>query len=131
MQTKFLIKQWYPSLPKDFTPGTILQLYAPIVGFAYYSDVNDKHRITRSEVEDNIAFFEVFNREPKLEDFYDELDPRGCSTSEYNTYIKAFKDYENNQKGIVYGDTLIVGIGDQKIDPPYLYKTAEENNRKA
>lgn len=63
MQTKYIIKQWYPCLPLDFTPGTILQLYKPIVGFAYYSDVNDKHRIKKNEVEDNPNFFEVFNDE--------------------------------------------------------------------
>jgi len=92
--SKFIIKQWYPSLPKDFTPGTILQLYKPIVGFAYYSDVNNKVRIKKSEVEDNSAFFEIFNNaEPKLEDFYDDTDPRGCSLSEYDEYIKALSNY--------------------------------------
>ena len=34
-------------------------------------------------------------KEPKLEDFYDEQDPIGCSSSEYNEYLKALKDYEN------------------------------------
>lgn len=56
--SNYIIKQHYPSLPEHFTPGTILQLYKPIVGFAYYSDVNDKHRINKNEVEDNSAFFE-------------------------------------------------------------------------
>ena len=93
--SNYIIKQWYPSLPKDFTPGTILQLYAPIVGFAYYSDVNNKFRIKKSEVEDNSAFFEIFNNaEPKLEDFYDELDPRGVSTSEHNEYEKALEKWK-------------------------------------
>lgn len=63
MQTKYIIKQWYPSLGKNFLPGTILFRYAPIVGFAYYSDVNDKHRIKKNEVEDNSAFFEIFKSE--------------------------------------------------------------------
>lgn len=33
---------------------------------------------------------------PKLEDFYDELDPRGCSTSEYNNYIIALNKWKND-----------------------------------
>ena len=32
-------------------------------------------------------------KEPKLEDFYDKQDPRGCSSSEYNEYLKALGDY--------------------------------------
>lgn len=89
MSVKYIIKQHYPSLPKEYAPGTILQLYTPIVGFAYYSDIYDKMRINKSEVEDNLNFFEKFNPEPNLEDFYDGSDPRGCSTSEYNEYEKA------------------------------------------
>lgn len=36
----------------------------------------------------------VYKRKPELEDFYDVNDPRGCSTFEYNEYLKALKDYE-------------------------------------
>lgn len=32
---------------------------------------------------------------PKLSDFYDELDPRGCSTSEYDKYLKALKEWDD------------------------------------
>lgn len=34
---------------------------------------------------------------PKLEDFYDQSDPRSCSTSEYNEYIKALTQWEKEQ----------------------------------
>ena len=30
---------------------------------------------------------------PKLEDFYDEMNPRGCSSSEYAAYEAAVKIY--------------------------------------
>jgi len=32
-------------------------------------------------------------KKPELEDFYDDLDPRGCSTSEYNKYLAALVEY--------------------------------------
>lgn len=32
-------------------------------------------------------------RKPRLSDFYDELDPRGCSGSEYADYEKALAEY--------------------------------------
>lgn len=32
---------------------------------------------------------------PKLEDFYDVSDPRGCSTSKYEEYLKALKKWED------------------------------------
>ena len=35
-------------------------------------------------------------KKPELEDFYDESDPRGCSNSEYNEYLKALRKYENS-----------------------------------
>ena len=35
-------------------------------------------------------------KRPELEDFYDNSDPRGCSTTEYNEYLKALKEYEQN-----------------------------------
>jgi hypothetical protein len=31
---------------------------------------------------------------PKLEDFYDTSDPRGCSSSEYEDYANAVKKWE-------------------------------------
>lgn len=37
-------------------------------------------------------------KKPQLEDFYDEQDPRGCSTSEYNNYLKALEEYEHRSK---------------------------------
>lgn len=33
-------------------------------------------------------------KRPKLTDFYDVSDPRGCSTSEYNSFVEAVKKYE-------------------------------------
>lgn len=36
-------------------------------------------------------------KKPKLKDFYDELDPRGCSTSEYNEYLKALDVYNKKK----------------------------------
>lgn len=36
-------------------------------------------------------------KKPRLEDFYDESDPRGCSSSEYNDYEKALKAYEESK----------------------------------
>jgi len=38
------------------------------------------------------------NREPQLEDFYDELDPRGCSSGEYNDYIRALEEFRGKNK---------------------------------
>lgn len=38
------------------------------------------------------------SRKPKLSDFYDELDPRGCSTSEYNKYLNALNDWEDKNE---------------------------------
>lgn len=37
-------------------------------------------------------------KRPKLEDYYDVHDPRGCSTSEIRMYDKAVEDYENYLK---------------------------------
>ena len=37
-----------------------------------------------------------YKEKPKLEDFYDSADPRGCSTSEYDNYLNTLKDYEIN-----------------------------------
>lgn len=34
-------------------------------------------------------------KEPQLEDYYDELDPRGISSTEYNEYLKAVEKWEN------------------------------------
>lgn len=34
---------------------------------------------------------------PRIEDFYDTLDPRGISTSEYNEFMKALSEWEKNQ----------------------------------
>lgn len=39
-------------------------------------------------------------KKPQLEDFYDEQDPRGCSTSEYNEYLKALKEYKAKRKEV-------------------------------
>lgn len=36
-------------------------------------------------------------KKPELGDFYDESDPRGCSTSEYTNYIEALKKWEKEQ----------------------------------
>lgn len=36
-------------------------------------------------------------KKPELEDFYDVHDPRGCSTGEYNDYLKALEEYEKNR----------------------------------
>jgi len=37
-------------------------------------------------------------KKPKLEDYYDVHDPRGCSTSEIKMYHKAVEEYENYLK---------------------------------
>ena len=37
-------------------------------------------------------------KEPKLEDFYDEQDPIGCSSSEYNEYLKDLGEYNKLRK---------------------------------
>jgi len=37
-------------------------------------------------------------KEPKLEDFYDENDPRGCSTREFEKYEEALRKYKNGSK---------------------------------
>lgn len=34
-----------------------------------------------------------YTKKPELKDFYDEMDPRGCSSSEYNDYQNALKEY--------------------------------------
>lgn len=34
------------------------------------------------------------SKEPKLSDFYDENDPRGCSSSEYDEFLVAKKKWE-------------------------------------
>jgi len=36
---------------------------------------------------------------PKLEEFYDTSDPRGCSTSEYNMYQTALRNWERETEG--------------------------------
>ena len=38
-------------------------------------------------------------KEPQIEDFYDELDPRGISSTEYNEYLKALEEYERSTRG--------------------------------
>jgi hypothetical protein len=38
-------------------------------------------------------------KKPKLEDFYDLSDPRGCSTSEYNLWMNALDEWEKIKKG--------------------------------
>lgn len=37
-------------------------------------------------------------KKPRLEDYYCEHDPRGCSTSELREYAKACEEYENYLK---------------------------------
>lgn len=56
--SKYVIKEFYPSLPDTFLPGTILFRYSPIVGFAYYSDMHDQQRLKKEEVENHPTFFE-------------------------------------------------------------------------
>lgn len=36
-------------------------------------------------------------KKPKLEDFYDKNDPLGCSSSEYNEYLKALEEYDKTK----------------------------------
>lgn len=36
---------------------------------------------------------------PKLSDYYDETDPRGCSSSEYAEYERALKKYNEKTSG--------------------------------
>ena len=38
------------------------------------------------------------NKKPQLEDFYDPTDPRGCSSSEFNDYMRALEMWEKEQK---------------------------------
>jgi len=38
-------------------------------------------------------FMETITK-PQLEDFYNSLDPRGISTSEYNEYLKALVEWD-------------------------------------
>jgi hypothetical protein len=42
---------------------------------------------------------------PRLEDFYDDNDPRGCSTSELNAYEKALERWEKSQHKHIDGLT--------------------------
>ena len=37
-------------------------------------------------------------KEPQLEDYYDELDPRGISSTEYNKYLKDLEEYKIKNK---------------------------------
>lgn len=79
-------------------------------------------------------------KKPELTDFYDESDPRGCSSSEYSLYIKALDDWTlNDSRGsYVLGETLVTGIvltlkdgtkQYQELKPPIVYRRAEENNK--
>jgi len=103
----YKLKQLYPGLPKSWEVGEELFFQAPIVGFAYYVDKFDTHRLRKEDVEENPEFFE------KLIDF--------------------------EQKGIVFGDTILAGVevtdsgGNRKFvkaTPPIILKTAEENNKR-
>lgn len=38
-------------------------------------------------------------KKPQIEDFYDELDPRGISSTEYNNYLEALEEYERSTRG--------------------------------
>lgn len=38
------------------------------------------------------------SKKPQLTDFYDSSDPRGCSTSEYEDYLKVVKKWEKTKK---------------------------------
>ena len=51
----------------------------------------------RNKQKEKVENLEDSNTEPKLEDFYDCHDPRGCSTSEYNEYLKAVAKFKENQ----------------------------------
>ena len=53
----YKLKCWYPSLPKTWEKGTILIIYAPIVGFAYYSDIYDSFQVSKTEVENNPKWY--------------------------------------------------------------------------
>lgn len=58
------------------------------------------------------------SKEPKLEDFYDEQDPRGCSSSEYSEYLKALKEYD--EKIILQSiKTLISQVGEVEASCGY------------
>lgn len=47
---------------------------------------------TKKELQD------FYIEKPKMEDFYDTSDPRGCSSSEYEDYQKALEEYNNKMK---------------------------------
>nr|DAI89672.1 MAG TPA: hypothetical protein [Caudoviricetes sp.] len=53
----YKLKRWYPSLPKTWGKGKILIRYAPIDGFAYYSDIYDSFKVSKTEVEDNPKWY--------------------------------------------------------------------------
>ena len=54
---KYELLNTYPGLPDNYRQGTILYKYTPIVGFTYYSDVYDKHRIDAKIVEHEPLWF--------------------------------------------------------------------------
>lgn len=57
---------------------------------------------------------------PKLEDFYDVDDPRGCSSSEYNQYLLALEEFENQE--ITLEDELEMW---KQIEKNYLVESKE------
>ena len=44
----------------------------------------------------------IYNGPPRQSDFWDDSDPRGCSSSEYNAYLKAVEVYKEKQKMVKY-----------------------------
>lgn len=52
------------------------------------------------KVDDNLKqqYKDSLFQQPKLNQFYDENDPRGCSSSEYNDYETALKEWKQKNK---------------------------------
>jgi len=55
MEQKYRVRKEYPGSSKE---GTILTLFAPLFGFAYYKDVDSKFHLSREIVENNPEYFE-------------------------------------------------------------------------
>ena len=90
--SNYKLKQIYPGLPKSWEIGEELFFQVPIVGFSYYTDKFDTHRLRKEDVENNPNFFENTDIKPdilyKLQAYFDET-PR-------NEVLKGWEEAKKN-----------------------------------
>lgn len=59
----------------------------------YVESIEEYNQYLENKIKNQIESLKNNHPKPKLEDFYDTSDPRGCSSSEYEDYQKALEQW--------------------------------------